>query len=96
MKNVWTCKIGEDVGELPSGSDWPMRLAVARAYEELTGREPDFLFSGWGGSLDEGELAVVENRLPDPNVIIAEQRKTIDDAIGRMDAAQRFADDVAS
>lgn len=41
-----------------------MREAVARAYREITGRDPDFIFSGWGAELTEGECAVVENRLP--------------------------------
>ena len=65
MKKIWTCKIGEcDDTDLPSGADGPMRAAVAKAYREITGREPDFAFTGWGGELDEPERAVVENRLP--------------------------------
>ena len=63
---VWTCKIGGDVPFILHGADGPMRDAVAEAYTQLTGAEPAFIFSGWGGELDEGELAVVENRLPDP------------------------------
>jgi hypothetical protein len=64
---IWSCKIGEvDASKLPSGADLPMRQAVARAYRELTGEEPEFLFSGWGAELDECERAVVENRLPEP------------------------------
>jgi len=62
---IWECKIGEiDSQFLPRGSDLPMREAVARAYREITGRDPDFIFSGWGAELTEGECAVVENRLP--------------------------------
>lgn len=62
---VWVCKIGEvDPTKVPPGGDAPMRAAVARAYVELTGEEPDFTFSGWGGELTEPERAVVENRLP--------------------------------
>jgi hypothetical protein len=34
--------------------------AVERAYREITGFEPEFLFSGWGGSLTKGERKVVE------------------------------------
>lgn len=60
---VWTCKIGE-TGALPMGADLPMRQAVRHAYRELTGEEPDFIFSGWGGELTEYERAVVENRPP--------------------------------
>lgn len=63
---IWTCKIGEcDDADLPSAADGPMREAVGRAYREITGRVPTFLFSGWGGELTEGERAVVENRLPE-------------------------------
>jgi hypothetical protein len=41
-----------------------MRAAISRAYRELTGYEPDFIFSGWNAELDEPERAVVEDRLP--------------------------------
>lgn len=61
---IWGCKIGE-ADELPDGSDAPMREAVIRAYKLMTGKEPEFTFSGWGASLDETERAVVENRLPE-------------------------------
>lgn len=62
---IWDCKIGEaDVSRLPDGADGPMRIAVKKAYEELTGVEPDFIFSGWGGELTEAERAVVEDREP--------------------------------
>lgn len=46
---IWTCKIGEcDDADLPSAADGPMREAVGRAYREITGRVPTFLFSGCG------------------------------------------------
>jgi hypothetical protein len=62
---IWGCKIGEvDAAKLPNGADNPMREAVARAYREITGEEPRFLFSGWGAELSGSERAVVENRLP--------------------------------
>lgn len=41
-----------------------MRKAVARAYEELTGCRPLFIFSGWGGELSEARRAFLENRPP--------------------------------
>ncbi|TVM31217.1 hypothetical protein DQK91_19095 [Oceanidesulfovibrio marinus] len=41
-----------------------MREAVADAYRDLTGSEPDFIFSGWGEELTEGERAAYENRTP--------------------------------
>jgi len=62
---TWYCKIGETPRSLlPSGSDLPMREAISRAYREITGREPVFLFSGWGAELTEPERAVVEDRPP--------------------------------
>lgn len=62
-KKIWSCKIGE-VDDVAQGADWPMRQAVSEAYQKLVGREPNFLFSGWGATLDECERAVVENRPP--------------------------------
>ena len=64
-QKVWTCKIGSIPGvHLPAGSDEIMRKAVQDAYTHLMGVKSDFIFSGWGGKLTEGELAVVENREP--------------------------------
>lgn len=58
---IWECKIGEvDAAKLPPGADLPMRIAIQRAYKELTGEEANFLFSGWGGKLDECERFVVD------------------------------------
>lgn len=62
---IWFCKIGE-AESVPEGADGPMREAVEAAYKDLTGREPGFLFSGWGGQLSEAERAAHENRLPNP------------------------------
>lgn len=58
---IWTCKIGE-VGNIPDGADLPMRIAVAKAYREITGQDPRFLFSGWGGELSKAERDVVEEK----------------------------------
>lgn len=71
MKDIWRCKIGENIGpnSLPSGADAPMRQAVKKAYKELTGLEPDFIFSGWGSELTDGERYVVDpinNPSPSP------------------------------
>jgi hypothetical protein len=60
---IWECKIGE-TSAIPDGADAPMRQAVAQAYREIAGRDPDFIFSGWGARLKEAERAVVENREP--------------------------------
>lgn len=65
MKQIWTCKIGEcDSIKLPKGADTPMRIIVESAYTALTGDQPIFLFSGWGGKLNEYERAVIEKRDP--------------------------------
>ena len=73
---VWECKVGGLTG-LPHNADGPMREAVEHAYREMTGKDPEFTFSGWGAHLTEGERAVVEDRLPDLRKVLAE----IDDAI---------------
>jgi len=89
-KDTWTCKIGRS-GNVPQGGDYPMRQAIARAYKELTGEEPDFIFSGWGGSLNVSEQAAVDDRLPDVKAIVAEQRAIIDRAVETIDGALEFA-----
>lgn len=62
---TWSCKIGEVPRSiLPQGADSPLRDAVAEAFQKLTGREPQFTFSGWGAELTEQERAVVEKREP--------------------------------
>lgn len=63
-EHIWFCKIGGEVGDLPSSADGPMREAITRAYRKITGSEPGFLFSGWGGTLTEPQRAVVEDRPP--------------------------------
>lgn len=63
-ERIWTCKIGAQQGQL---KDEHFRSAVIQAYQELTGMEPDFIFSGWDGVLTEPERAVVEDRLPEPS-----------------------------
>ena len=60
---TWMCKVGEtDSLDL---SDEHMRSAVIAAYRSLTGSEPQFVLSGWGGQLDEMERAEIERRDPD-------------------------------
>lgn len=60
---IWTCKIGEvDKNLVPDGGDYPMREAVRIAYVKLTGKEPDFNFTGWGGELDKIEREVVNSQ----------------------------------
>jgi hypothetical protein len=65
--SVWFCHVGEiDREKLPAGDDLPMRHAVEAAYRAVTGREPQFIFSGWGHPLPEKYRAVVEDREPVP------------------------------
>lgn len=65
---VWYCKIGFAAGEvLPPGADSPMREAVETRFFEVVGHHPSFTFSGWNAQLTEGELAVIENRMPSPD-----------------------------
>jgi len=72
-KKIWSCKIGE-AAFCQHGADVPMRTAVAVAYENLTGKECDFIFSGWGAELTEPERAVVENRLPVPGADLTDEQ----------------------
>jgi hypothetical protein len=68
MSEIWSCKIGglnQDIS-LPSGADSPMREAVRRAYKQLTGIEPQFIFSGWGAQLTDSERSVVLLLAPRP------------------------------
>lgn len=62
---VWTCKIGStDLFGVGPGSDGSMRSAVSKAFYLLHGEECEFCFSGWGGKLDENELACILNTEP--------------------------------
>ena len=62
---IWGCKVGGPSGPiLPHGADGPMREAVESVNRTLTGEDPEFTFSGWGATLTEPELAVVEDREP--------------------------------
>lgn len=53
-ETMWMCSVGV-VGDMPlvPGSDLPMRQAIERAFKEVTGRDPEFNFSGWGSELTE-------------------------------------------
>ncbi len=57
---VWDCKVVlPDDAVLPGGADFPMREAVRGAVEQMTGRQPFRIFSGWGGKLTEIEKKVI-------------------------------------
>lgn len=58
-KKIWTCKVGEVCdSKVPYGADYSMRTAVKNAYFEVTGENPKFVFSGWGGELNDIERVV--------------------------------------
>ena len=59
---IWNCKIGLAGPSLASGQDLPMREGIQGVYEELTGHEPHFIFSGWRGTLTTGELKVLTDK----------------------------------
>lgn len=67
-ETMWTCEIGI-IGDfkLPPGSDTPMREAIAKAFHEVTGREPQFCFSGWGDELEEHKREVLREQGPGIN-----------------------------
>ena len=75
--SIWSCKIGLiTTGNLPSGSDAPMRAAVEKAYKELTGHEADFCSSGWGAELTSGEArSVIETFHAERNERVPEDLK---------------------
>lgn len=70
--SVWQCRIGP-ASRLPKGSDAPMRRAVERAFRELAGDDAAACFSGWGEQFTEAEIAAIENREPDPDIVQIER-----------------------
>ena len=61
--NVWSCKIGfADTDKLPKGADFPMRRAIEKAFIEITGKDPKFIFSGWGAKLTKTESEIVNGK----------------------------------
>jgi hypothetical protein len=60
QKQIWECQVGEvDVAKLPLGSDLPMRTAIRKAYFQLTGEYPEFIFSRWNAELDDVRRSIV-------------------------------------
>jgi hypothetical protein len=56
----WYCKVGSaDESELPPGADLPMRLAIQKAYREITGRGADSVLSAWAGPQDAPTILAV-------------------------------------
>ena len=62
-KEYWVCVIGPIEREkLPLGADFPLRQAVKKAYEELTGDINYTCSSGWGADEEEArEISKVRN-----------------------------------
>lgn len=61
--SIWECKIGISPGtsvKLPGGADYPMRMAVEKAFKEITGLDAEFCFSGWGAELTDAEKRVID------------------------------------
>ena len=56
---VWTCKIIVDTDKLPDGFDLPPRMAAESAIE-AAGFDVLMNSSGWGGELDEYDIAYLE------------------------------------
>ena len=56
---LWSCRIGA-ASSIPPYADQPMRDAIRKAYTELTGEEPDFIYSGWGEPLTEEEKTKIK------------------------------------
>jgi hypothetical protein len=68
MKKYWSCVLEVDVdGDLPSGSDFPMRVSVVGS-AEILGFTVTALSSGWGLS-EKGAQAVINESCKDENQI---------------------------
>lgn len=59
-ERIWQCKIGGTVGDLAPAPDSIMRAAVEQAFARATGCTPQFILSGWGAELTDGEREAVE------------------------------------
>lgn len=58
---VWTCKIVIKDGDLPSGFDYPPRMAAEKAILDA-GFEVIMNRSCWGGELDECDMKFLEEQ----------------------------------
>lgn len=69
-EHIWVCKVGgkipDEVWEGPDGKyvahDPMMREAVEVRFRSAFGVDPDFCFSGWGGTLTPLQRNVVDNK----------------------------------
>lgn len=80
-KPVWGCKIGIlGDADLPSGGDGPMRRLVETGFQLITGKNPDFIFSGWSAELTDYEQYIVDS---DPHI---SPLRPADDGLGTVEA----------
>lgn len=61
-RRVWTCKLVVELDEMPLAFDGPPRRAVIDAVERH-GAKVVACFSGWGGSVDAIEQAIIDDRV---------------------------------
>lgn len=63
-KEFWTCVIGPaDRNQLPDGADFPLRMAVQTAFENLTENPYEICMSGWGNDSKKAALAEMKRNL---------------------------------
>ncbi|WP_066338436.1 hypothetical protein [Azohydromonas lata] len=91
VERIWQCKIGGRVTGLPPAADGPMREALQDAFARVTGHRCEFVFSGWGATLREGERAVHEGRTVRDDVAFAELRAERDSITERLGEAAATA-----
>lgn len=85
---VWFCKMVIPADEeTPDAFDRPPRQAVRRVIDDY-GLTDIACFSGWGGTLTEGELACINNEMPPPQPpeLTPELAALIEGVVGAVDA----------
>ena len=56
-KHYWTCIVGPtNFNELEDGADAPMRTAVDKEFNKVTGHEYDKMWSGWGANQEKADV----------------------------------------
>ena len=63
MKHIWTCTVVGESDMIDVAADAPMREAVESAFLKVTGVEPKYTFSGFGGKLTITQECVIEGRM---------------------------------
>lgn len=92
---IWSCKIVvPSTAAIPLGFDWPPRQAAIKAVEKWA--PVVSCFSGWDGKLTEGELAAIENREPDREVILRDAIRLAEDIAFRLCGTRCSRSDIES